>query len=187
MPRKVSLSEDQVAQLLRMAELGGTISKIADELDISETTVRRTLTAYGVKTRRQHTLKDEVDMDTVIKQYQEWVEIDDIMEQHGLNHSQLYYLLRQHGITARTKDDAWREAQAMRMDHAVEMYEEGETLAQIKEETGIHQPQLHEELHRRKIPLRRPHPRTMPSDEEILARISEVRQERKEQTSDPTE
>jgi AraC-like DNA-binding protein len=160
-----------------MLEEGHGVGKIAEELEISESTVRRVMKKQNLSTRRDHTLLDLVDTDALLEQYLRWDPIAKILSTHEITRPQLYYILRQTGTVARTKDVNWTEAQANRLAHAIQLYKDGWRISDITQETGIHQPQLHEELARLQIPLRRPHPRRMPSDEEVQQRIADAAQD----------
>jgi len=165
------ITPDIGEEMIEMAAAGLSVSGIAEEFEVSESTVRRYLKSHSVSTRRTHTLLDNIDSKQLVEDYQSWVPINEIVKRHNIERSQLYYLLKKLDIEPRTKDDDWVDAQQMRVDHAVRLYQQGERISNITEETGIHQPQLHEELARRNIPLRRPRPSSVPSDEEVRSRI----------------
>lgn len=176
MPRRV-LQEDTVEEIAEMLDEGLSVGTIAEELDISESTVRRVMKKQNLSTKRDHTLLDLVDTDSLIEQYLKWDSISDILTRHKVTRPQLYYILQQTGTEARTKDVNWAEAQANRLAHAITLYKEGWVISEITAETGIHQPQLHEELARLQVPLRRPHPRRLPTDEEVQQRIADAAQD----------
>jgi len=168
------ITPDIGEEMIEMAAAGLSVASIADEFSVSESTVRRYLKSNSVSTKRTHTLLDNIDSTSLVEDYQSWLPINEITKKYSIQRSQLYYLLKKLDIEPRTKDDDWVEAQQMRLDHAITLYKKGERISQITEETGIHQPQLHEELARRHIPLRRPRPSSMPSDDEVRSRIQNV-------------
>lgn len=168
------ITPDIGEEMIEMAAAGMSVASIAEEFEVSESTVRRYLKANQVSTKRTHTLLDTVDSGTLVEDYTSWMPINEIIRKHEIQRSQLYYILKKLDIEPRTKDQDWVEAQQMRLDHAVTLYKKGEKISSITEETGIHQPQLHEELARRHVPLRRPRPSGLPSDDEVRSRIRNV-------------
>ena len=168
------VTPDIIEEMIEMATAGMGVVNIAEEFNVSESTVRRTLNKFQISPKRNHTLFDAIDTDQLIEDYLSWVSIDVITQKHKIERSQMYYLLKKLDIKPRTKDQDWIEAQQMRLDHAIQLYRQGERISYITAETGIHQPQLHEELARRNVPLRRPRPSSLPSDDEVRSRIQNV-------------
>jgi hypothetical protein len=68
----------------------------------------------------------------------------------------VYRVLRVMAEPARKYDPEKNADRERQMDEAVAMYEAGVMIRTIVSETGIPQPTLHHELHRRQVPLRSP-------------------------------
>jgi len=138
------------AEIVEMHEGGLTLKSIADEMGISSTAVRNILKKYGKETSRVVVDYDEED---IIQQYVSNEPVPQILEDNNISYAQLYTILRNHKVP--TRKAIRQDVKQERLAQAVELYQDGVPLWNIKEETGIHQPTLHAELHRRHIPLRR--------------------------------
>lgn len=153
--RNIPMTTQQ--DILDMAEAGMNINNIADEVGVSRNYVYTLLRDKGVGLV-QEKLIDQLsaeEIDQFIEEYNSDVPLVEIRRRHGWAPNQLYALVAQTGLTPRKYKPERIEAKKQQMDHAIQMYIGGAPVWKIVEETGVHQPQLHQELHRRKIPLRR--------------------------------
>lgn len=137
-------------EIVQMYDSGMKVSAIAAEMSKSTTAVRNVLKKYD---RDLSVIKPLRDEETIINQYVQNIPIPAILTEHNLTYSMLYSILSKHQVPVRkVANEANRRVQ---YDLAVEMYKDGMPLWQITSETGIAQPALHSELHKRGVPLRR--------------------------------
>lgn len=157
---KITELEEQ--EIVQMADAKMTPIEMADELGLSLPSIYAVMRKYGYKiskpgrgsTYDRLTPEQQVD---IKERYEAEESIAAIMTDYNIGgHAVFYSLLRKMGIPLRTKKLEVLEAKEMIMDQAVSMYVAGHPLHDIKEETGVHNPMLHAELHKRKVPLRRP-------------------------------
>jgi len=151
------MNPEKEAEIIAMYDSGLKVADIAQEAMVSQSTVRKVL---GERLQRRRVRTDE---DEIITEYTSDVPVPQILVDHGLTYSALYSILYRNGIPPRKV--AVQEMRNERLETAVQMYLDGVKLWQICNETGVHQPTLHAELHRRGIPLRRETKRkaTMPT------------------------
>ena len=144
------MNKEREVEIIEMHEGGLALKGIAEEMDISVTAVRNVLKKYG---RATHKVAPSYNEEDIVAQYVANEPVPAILVEHGITYTQLYHILQQHGIPTRKSMEA--DVRQSRLERAIEMYQEGSPLWQIKAETGIAQPTLHAELHQRGIPLRR--------------------------------
>ncbi len=146
-------------EIREMVEGGMSVTAIAEELELSASHVSKLISALGLgdaKTRRTALSRlSPEDVQRIISLYLDNAPVGIICTDWGLSYNALYKLLGDNGVELRAHSVASTEVKNQRMDAAVRMYEAGARLYDIEEETGIRQPQLHRELHKRKIPLRK--------------------------------
>lgn len=138
-------------EIVLMWDSGLDVGAIADELSISPQTVRAALNIAHRDLRRPKVHKDEP---LILADYANNNPASDILKKYNISYSQLYTILGRHDVPLRKHTG--REALSARLDRAIEMYQANAPLWEIKQETGVHQPVLHAELHARNVPLRRP-------------------------------
>jgi len=146
------MEEEKVQEILMMHDAGVNLAGIASELNVSPQTARRVLKDHGKETARRR-LKT-VDEEAVVREYLESTPVPAILKQHGISYTLLYSILAKNDVP--TRKVATLVTTNARLDKAVELYIAGLPLWNISQETGIMQPTLHSELHRRGVPLRRP-------------------------------
>lgn len=145
------MEADKVQELLAMFDANINVLGIASELGVSEQTVRRVLKEHGKETKRRSKVVDE---ENVVQQYMDGVAVPTILSSHNINYAELYKILAKNKVS--TRKVVFGEAAKAILDRAVELYVASMPLWAIREETGIAQPTLHAELHKRNVPLRRP-------------------------------
>ena len=141
---------DDDIELLAMHDGGIPISEIAREMGMSNDTVSRILKEHGRDTSRKAKPVDETG---ITQDYLDEVSVPDILAKYGISYARLYKVLEDNGVP--TRKAAQSEVKSKRLEHAVSLYQNGMPLWAIKQETGVSQPTLHEELHKRNVPLRR--------------------------------
>lgn len=156
MAQGARLTDADKAEILDMLEMGIAVQEIALELGIHETTVYKLRREAGYEGPVKDPLEG-VDFDKVIEEYERGDRMQDITERHGLGSTTLIYkILATMGVPMRkyqkVLDAGWRR----QLDEACALYEGGEMIRTIVKETGVPQPTLHKELHKRGIPLRQP-------------------------------
>jgi len=154
------ITDEQVSEILEMGNAGMSASEASRELDISVPTITRIYREYNIQVgtvgrKSLLELLDSDDIDFVVEQYENTERpVREFLKEVGMSYGQLYTLLDKLGIQRRRfKPDrmSGREAQ---LTAAVTLYNEGMPIWQITDETGVHQPTLHRELHKRNVPLR---------------------------------
>lgn len=144
------MDQSREQEIVEMHKGGLGLGAIAEEFSLSTTAIRRVLEKYGMSTKKVHATKDE---DEIIELYLEGGPIPEILTEHTITYGKLYSILARHGVPTRKVLN--KEGRQLALDRAVEMYEEGYKIWKITDETGVHQPTLHAELHRRGVQLRR--------------------------------
>jgi len=140
-------------EIAAMWDAGMTIPAIANELGTSAQTIRNLLKSLGKDTSRA-AKKPAVDEVAVCEEYTAWRPIPEILKKHDISYTILYRILREGKVTLRKVSET--EITNVRLDRAVDLYIAGSPLWAIKQETGVAQPTLHAELHKRGVTLRRP-------------------------------
>lgn len=154
--------EALATEAANMQAAGMPSEAIAAELGISVPYLYKLFKQEGIELEPsggRRSIVDDLDDDAkelLIRVYQtREVPLSSVLAEFGMSYNQMYTLLRREGVDVREFIDNERETKKVRMDIAVKMYEEGARLWLIEDETGIHQPELHRELHKRGIELRR--------------------------------
>lgn len=160
MAKRLSDSERKEVVNLSLDDI--SVADIAEHMGVSTNTVYGILRRNKVSPRRA-TFIDTVDTDKVIQDYNDFYPLALVASRSNISVSQVYYILRNQNVPSRSKGEAVVKQREEMMDVAIRMYEDGFYIYEITGETGIHQPTLHEELHKRKIPLRRPRGRVTES------------------------
>jgi hypothetical protein len=145
--------DERTQEIVDMLSNGIPPKQVALEMGMSQTAVRNVMKAQGLgpgKALRTPLL----DVQAIAEAYVRGDPVPNILHEHDITYTKLYKVLGDLNIPIRKVADA--DARKMRMDTAVQMYEAGAPLWQIKQETGVHQPTLTAELHKRGVPLRRP-------------------------------
>jgi transposase-like protein len=151
---------DQVDEVSKMYNAGLSQPAIAEELDLAPSEVTRILIQAGwiEKQGRKSSAANLAaeQRAAIVQQYSDGVvSVSQIIATYGITWNALYNILSDAGVPYREIRQQDKLARAARRDRAVEMYKGGARLWEIEQETGIRQPVLHAELHRREIPLRR--------------------------------
>lgn len=146
-------------EALEMSNKGVPIDQIALELDVAQSTIYRWLRESGAaKKDRVKSVLDKLSESERKDITERWLAGSSalsLIQEFGLNYNAFYRLMREEGVEYDAKKDERAQDRTDRMNTAVTMYENGEYLWKIKLETGVYQPALHEELHKRDIVLRR--------------------------------
>ncbi len=159
---QIRVTEEVRGTIREMHEQEMTPADIVRELDLSLPTVYRVLKAMELSPNRDsnigvlHKLSPE-DVEDIEKRYSAGKPVNEILADYGLYYPQFYELLVMLEIKPRVRQKQRVKVRNKQLDHAVLLYRETDlTLAEIRLETGIHQPTLHAELRAREIPLRFP-------------------------------
>lgn len=139
--------------IITMASSGFSVKDIANEVEVSESTVRSVLKLHNIELKDAPPKLNEREQN-VIEAYKGDTPVPQILQQFEFTYTKLYTLLERTKTPLR-KSHALKARETM-IEQAVKMYEEGTPLWKITQETGVAQPKLHAELHLRNIPLRRP-------------------------------
>jgi uncharacterized protein YerC len=146
-------------EIKQMLAGGMTVSAIADEVGVSIGYISRLLSAMGLSgsaTRKTvlTRLTDEERADAV-EMYLRGEPVAAIIIKYELNYNAFYRLITDQGVEMRERSPENRKIRNERLDLAMKLYQKGITLNQIEIETGIRQPEIHREVVRRGIPMRR--------------------------------
>lgn len=157
MARKTKID---LGELQDMLDAGIPVGDIAEELGVTSARISQLVTQLGLrgKVGRRSCLTElfPEDVESIVQRYISGVSVAELIYEYGLNYNAFYKLLRQNNVELRSRGKTELQYHQERMDIAVRMYINGARLHTIFSETGIHQPALHRELHRRDVPLRRP-------------------------------
>lgn len=173
------LSDSDKKEVANLAEDGISVADIAKHMDVSTNTIYGVLRKSKVSPKRAATLMDRVDHEQVIQDYNDLYPLRVIADKHEITISQVYYVLKSNNIPARSKGDLVTSLRADNLDTAIRMYQDGFFIHEITAETGVHQPTLHQALHERKVPLRRPRGRMTPTQltDRVRSHMEEVVEE----------
>lgn len=128
-------------------------AEMAAELNLALGTVYGLLSRLGLKVKRTRSAETVKKYDEAMKAYTETDEpATSICRRLGLSYNLFYLELGRRGVPARGTEIAAKGKPLM--DRAVEMYQQGEPGWKITQETGVQNPRLYTELHKRGIPLR---------------------------------
>lgn len=135
------------------------VSAIAEEMEVSPSTIYRVLNEEGLAARSaKQTALDLLPpetVDAIARAYAvEGRPASTIIRAHDISYNFLYMVLAERNINYKEFSDAEKNTKQERLDRAVQLYQDGILLYTIQAETGIHQPQLHAELRVLEIPLR---------------------------------
>lgn len=149
----MELTDTKIQEILAMWDSGKmSVKEIALEVELSEGTVRKALLGAHRPTKR---LSKRPDEQNIVDAYlDETQTVGAILSTYNLSYPMLYTVLARNSIPLRKSVQA--PGRKMMLDAAVEMYEAGAPIWDIMRQTGISQPTLHGELHKRGILLRRP-------------------------------
>ena len=139
-----SVTIDTKKEIIQAFVDGIAIPDIAAEFDLPSSIIKEILVENGVYKSNDN---------EIIEKYKGGVPIKDILNEFGISISKLYLLLAEHNVPTRNIEHT--DGHKAQLDAAIALYEKGVPIWQITQETGIHQPTLHAELHARGIPLRR--------------------------------
>jgi len=143
--------EARNTEIINMHLAGLDPRAIAAEMDVSEGTVRKVIKESGVEAQARESGLPTV---AITEKYTSDVQVSEILREFGITYTQLYRILAEENVPIRKVANA--DARARQLDEAVALYEQGVPIHQIVSDTGINQPTLHAELHKREVPLRRP-------------------------------
>ncbi len=147
-------------EVIEMFKAGMSSGDIAIEMDVPAKDVRAVLEEAGLLEHPgRKSMAASIDAPTrkeLITDYlNNKVPAIQLIQRYGLTWNAFYKILDEEGIQFREVRQVDKLARAQRLERAVEMYLGGARLWEIENETGIRQPVLHSELHKRGVPLRR--------------------------------
>jgi hypothetical protein len=177
---KKRLTDSERTEVVNLSLDDISVADIAEHMGVSTNTVYGILRRNKVSPKRA-TFIDTVDTGKVIQDYNDFYPLSLVASRSKISVSQVYYILRNQNVPSRSKGESVVKQKGEMMDAAIDMYQEGYFIYEITGETGIHQPTLHEELHKRKIPLRRPRGRVTESQFTAMIR---ARMEEEEVSND---
>jgi len=155
--------EESIRQTIVMMYQGGiSVQNIVQEVEgVTSRDVRMVLKEMGILSgpgRRPTVIEsyDESILNEMLIDYYDKMPMRELMEKYQIRSMDRFYLiLRELGQPARQNTPEHMDGRKMRLDHACDLYKQGVPIWKIVEETGVDQPRLHAELHKRKIPTRR--------------------------------
>lgn len=144
-------NEERDIEIVQMHQAKLSNVAIAEEMDVSVSTVKRVLKEAGLKAQPRDA---GLPIAQIIDEYQTERPIKAILGQFEISYTKLYMILAENDVPVRR--DTQAIARERQLDEAVAMYKMGSPLYKIVADTGVSQPTLHAELHKREVPLRRP-------------------------------
>jgi transposase-like protein len=155
MPRGRAVPDMDKQDMVRMFVQGMEPADIAVELELSTSTVYRTLGELGYKLNEEEdsplTPQSE---QKVLEDYMSLKPVAQICAEAGINHSYLYKLVSKAGLKLRSETNG--NDMEDRLETAINMYIDGRPYYEINSFTKISSFKLNQEIHSRGIPLRRP-------------------------------
>lgn len=175
---------DQTDEIIAMFDGGITqVTAIATELGLTPNKVRLALHQSG-RTPRRVTVLDvlgEEKIDGICADYAQGnLSTAEIIEKYAIDYNTFYKVLKYREVPLKKtlKEEGGDDA----MDMAITMYYDNYTLAEILQDTGIHQPRLHAEIRKRRLGLRGyPTELERDIDPEIAALKEKKRAEKREE------
>jgi hypothetical protein len=157
---KENQMSDTLNDVLTMFGKGLSAGSISEELGINPSVVRSILVDAGKMEKQGRKLTTEglteEEVTQLLSEYTEGtVPPSQLITQYHITWNALYKLLDANNIPFREMRRDDKLARAVRLDRAVTMYQGGARLWEIENETGVRQPVLHSELHKRGVQLRR--------------------------------
>ena len=157
-----SVSDDKVEEIIAMTNAGMKTQQIAAEVELAPSTVYKIISEAGLDPVKEYAptsyrnLSEEEEK-RLAERYYAMIPVVQLLDEFGLTHTQLYLFLAEKGLEPRTQQKEIRNARSLAIDHAVRLYQETSmTVAEIVNETGVHQPVISSEIRKRGIPQRRP-------------------------------
>jgi len=157
------LTDSDRKEVVNLVQDGISVADVAEHMGVSDNTIYGIIRKESVSPKRAATFLDSVNSEQIVQDYNDFYPLKQIADRHEISLSQVYYVLRSNNVPARSKGNMASDIKAETLDTAVRMYQDGFYIYEITAETGVHQPTLHQELHQRKVPLRRPRGRMTPT------------------------
>ncbi len=160
MAKRTKFSREEELRIVEMFQGDGfTTAEISELLDIGKGAVLRVLRRYGIPVSRgRPNLMDTLtveQLDGIVADYGNLsYTVREILVKWHLSYESLYGILEELGVPSRTILKVKGSVMNPLKDRAVEMFQAGATLVQIKAETGIESNSLRVVLQRRGIPSR---------------------------------
>lgn len=143
-------------EIVAMFDEGMSPAQIANEIGKTLSDVRIVLyNAQRIEATRNTSVISAKIEEKLLKRYYAFEPVDNILTSLDLKINDLWRVLAKNGLSAREKTPEHIAARKLRYDHVMHLYANDHKLVDITSETGISQPQLHIELHKRRWPLRR--------------------------------
>ena len=159
---RTRITDEMAAEIVDMYQKGVTTNDIATEMGVGIHTVWKVLRKADPERRvsTKQSLLDRFDVATLAAfmddYYKKGLSLSDLVSKYDLSgHGSIYVILNASGNTPRQVTTEALVGRKLQIDHAVKLYEEGMKIWRIVEETGIDQPTLHHELHRRGVKMRK--------------------------------
>lgn len=148
----MALSEAIKEEVQEMLRADMPVSYIHEETGVSTSVIYSIRRQLGLGRRDVLSGKDT---DGLLKRYVETdIPVTTLCREHGITVNKLYQLLDASNTPKRRGADH-QKARKAQLDQAVQMYIEGTYYWEILRDTGVTQPSLTAELHKRGVPLRR--------------------------------
>lgn len=167
MPQGIAVDDITIAEIIGIYKSGAgiTLQMLAEEYDLALSTIYKILSAEGLVEKKKRIMaEDRMGEETVeslmVDYYEEKMTIWNIAEKYGefgiTGPPALYAMLRRLGKKPRRLEEEIKQSRRDAMTHAIQLYNETDIpIYTIVAETGVDQPSLHKELHRRGVTLRR--------------------------------
>jgi hypothetical protein len=153
----MGVTDSVKATIMEMAIKGATPDVIAQEVNISISTVYHILKDEGLKAaHKSHGIGKERSDEMCKKYVETQTPVSALLVEFGATHQQLYIALAERSIPTRAlifKEQVEKHGN-VRMEKAIELYQQGCPGWKIDQETGVRPPDLYNEMHRRGLPLR---------------------------------
>jgi len=135
---------------------GMTITALMEEFGLSSPRIYDILAEANVKVKDTNNTLSQEQLNQLAIDYTAGMKVQEIIAKYALSSCTAFYtILSNNNIPLRQYNKVNQAAKKIQLDLAIDMYLEGYKLKDIKDETGIYQAVLHNEMRKRDIPLRK--------------------------------
>lgn len=157
MPKGHKLPDDLVEEICEMARAGIRVVAISHETGASVPIIYQIIRGAEIALPSKEVRHTPEQIADAIERYLFGDKPNKIREDCDMTVGEFYRYVREAGIEPSERAQNVQTERKRLLDVAVDMYLNTSALVwEICEETGVSQPTLTQELHRRKVPLRRP-------------------------------
>lgn len=154
MPAKMQDSTRE--QIALMLEAGVSPDNVHLEMpDVAMSTIYKIRRECGI-VGRVHNAFEGLNCEEMIVDYQNGMKGKDLAKKHNCSVYQIYQVLQAYDVPTKLYDPQTAATRKRQYEEAISLYQQGYSIREIIENTGVQQTTLHQKLYELNIPLRRP-------------------------------